>query len=207
MSLHASAVSLRLESEAALLPQLASAQRRLDAWRLLNKKNQPAVSNRSWVLLRKMLEPNLPGRHFTHKLGKRLNDTVPNSAATGETLGDRILIGISRNELTPSHCAQLQFNIGATLTFTTVQCTLVECHLSRRQWNPSRHYAHDNPMEIDALDKERRRNVPVATAKRTARTPVKAKARAKEKAKRKYDALALRNTWTCALQDSSALAV
>ena len=157
VSLHASAVSLRLESEAALLPQLASAQRRLcTGGRVISRcmpKYEPAVSNRTWALLRKVLELNLRGGHFTHKLNKRLNDTVPNSAATGETLGDRILIGISRKALcrhpTMPHC----------------NATSVPLQLSRVfkafLWNaPTTTHAHDDPMDIYALDKERRRHVP-----------------------------------------------
>ena len=54
---------------------------------------------------------------------------------------------------TPTLRAQVQFNLGATPTYASVRNSLVEYHMFRRQWNPTRHHAaHDDPLEIDAMD-------------------------------------------------------
>ena len=75
--------------------------------------------------MNRVMEPDLRGGEFLDKLQIVENDTATYSAAAKELLGDRM----------------------------PVSGTLAECHLSKGQWNPSRHHAaHDDSTEIDSTD-------------------------------------------------------
>ena len=112
------------------------------------------------ALLNKVMKPHLRGGEFIDQLQIWENDTAKYSAATKEVLGDRILISVLMTTLNPSLRAQVQLILGATPTWARVRSSLVEYHVCKRHWDPVRHrLAHNDPMEIDATDKGKGKEV------------------------------------------------
>ena len=97
------------------------------------------------------MEPDLRGEDSIDMLQVAEHDAAQYSAATGETLGGRVVTCILMTALTPSlraHTAVARSRCHAYICGST-GVPLVEYQLSKRFRNPSQH-ANDDPMEVDS---------------------------------------------------------